>query len=294
MAVPVHADVERVVACYLQAVDDEAPGLVEGLYLTGSAALEEFRPRTSDVDFVAVTTQPLEAHEIAAVRRAHERLRSRCPRPTFDGRYLTWADLARDPKEALPGPYVTGGRFHLRGYGDCNPVTWHTLAWHGVRLRGPDRSALAIQTDSSALHDWTLNNYDSYWRPLLRRARRFPDPWSLIAFTSYGAVWIVLGVCRLHYTLASGKIGSKEAAGAYGLATFPTRWHRALNEALRIRRADCARAEALSALVELMHDLRIHKRAAAESLYRTPLARRRDTLAFADMVIADAASRHRT
>ncbi len=122
----------------------------------------------------------------------------------------------------------------------------------------------------------------------MRRARRFPDPWSLTAFTSYGAVWVVLGVCRLHHTVATAKICSKEEAGCYGLRTFPERWHLALNESLRIRRADRARPEVTSALSEMIADLRIRQTTDGGSLYPTPVARRRDVLAFADMVIADA------
>ena len=170
-------------------------------------------------------------------------------------------------------------------------MTWHTVANHGVRCRGPEPAALAIWTDHAALVSWTLNNFDSYWRPLLRRASRFPDPWSIIAFTSYGAVWVALGVCRLHYTLASGKISSKEEAGCYGLRTFPEQWHRTLNEALRIRRADRARPDVTSVFTEIIDDLRIRRPADGGSPYRTPVARRSDVLAFADMVIADAKCR---
>jgi hypothetical protein len=72
-------------------------------------------------------------------------------------------------------------------------------------------------------------------------------------------------VSRLHYTLATGDITSKEGAGQHALRTFPDRWHRLVNESLRIRRAEPRR-----------------------SLYRSPLTRRRDVLAFGDMVIADA------
>ena len=167
-------------------------------------------------------------------------------------------------------------------------MTWHIVASHGVRCRAPEPAHLAIWTDPAALVSWTLNNFDSYWRPLLDRACRSPDPWSLTVFTSYGAVWVVLGVCRLHYTLATGKIGSKEEAGCYGIRTFPERWHRALNEALRIRRADRARADVISAFSEIIADLRIRQAPNSGSLYRTPVARRRDVLAFAEMVIADA------
>ena len=183
-----HSRVQRTVDAYLQTVDHEAPGLVEGLYLTGSTALGEFRPRTSDIDFLAVTSNHPDAAALAALRRAHTALRHRCRHPFFDGRYVTWDELARDPHHAAPGPYSYEGRFHAAGTGDCNPVTWHTIASRGVRCRGPLVSDLAIWTDRAALASWTLRNFDSYWRPLLRRARRFPDPWSLTSFTSYGAV----------------------------------------------------------------------------------------------------------
>ncbi len=278
------------VDAYLTIVDDEAPGLVEGLYLTGSIALGDFRPQTSDIDFLAETADHLDAPALSALARTHARLRRRHPRPFFDGRYVTWNDLARDPRHAGPGPYSYEGRFHARG-GDCDPVTWHTVADHGVRCRGAEPADLNIWTDPATLSSWTLNNFDTYWRPLLRRAASFNDPWSLIAFTSYGAVWIVLGVCRLHYTLATGRIASKDAAGGYGLDTFPEQWHRVLHEALRIRRADRARPSLVSAFVETVDDLRIWRASGQGSLYRTPLARRRDVLAFANMVISDAKRR---
>src|SRR3989338_1366941 len=118
-----HDRVQVVVDAYLEAVDEEAPGLVEGLYLTGSTALEEFRPHTSDVDFLAITANPPKAAALMALGRAHRRLRNLCSRPFFDGRYVTWDDLTRDPRQAGPGPYVYEGRFNAQGQGDCVPVT---------------------------------------------------------------------------------------------------------------------------------------------------------------------------
>src|SRR6185503_10101730 len=147
----VHERVREIVDAYLEAVDDEAPGLVEGLYLTGSIALGEFRPHTSDIDFLAVTTNAPDAAAVAALGRAHSRLRKRCPRPFFDGRYVTWDQLSRDPRQAGPGPCSYEGRFRGRGQGDCSPVNWHTVASCGVRCRGPETADVAIWTDSAAL-----------------------------------------------------------------------------------------------------------------------------------------------
>ena len=98
-----HDRVKATVDAYLEAVDDEAPGFVEGLYLTGSTALAEFRPHASDIDFLAVTSNHPDAAAVAALGRAHTRLRNRCPRPFFDGRYVTWDELASDPLQAGHG-----------------------------------------------------------------------------------------------------------------------------------------------------------------------------------------------
>ena len=284
----VHPLVEEVVGAYLDAIDREMPALVEGLYLTGSVALGDFRPHASDIDFVAVTPNPPDAAAIAALRRAHDRLRTRWPRPCFDGCYLTWKDLAHDPGATECGPYSYEGRFHARSRGPSDPVTWHTVAHHGMACRGAVPSDLTIWTDHEKLTQWTLNNLDSYWRRLLTRASRVLHRQSLIALTSYGTVWIVLGVSRLHFTLATGEICSKEGAGRYALQTFPERWHAVVNESLRIRQADRARPDLASALAEMMAELGTRRADDGASLYRSPLARRRDALAFGNMVVEDA------
>jgi hypothetical protein len=86
----------------------------------------------------------------------------------------------------------------------------------------------------------------------------------LAALRPWAAAWGVLGVSRLHYTLAAGEITSKYGAGLYALRRFPARWHPPIIEALRIRRGDGGR-----------------------SVYRTPLGRRADLLCYLAMVIDD-------
>jgi hypothetical protein len=99
--VVVHPIVCNVVGAYLDLVDAEAPGLVEGLYLVGSVALEDFRPKASDIDFIVVTAKPLTEADLAALERTHSQLATRLRRPFFDGAYVTWHDLTGDP--ALAG-----------------------------------------------------------------------------------------------------------------------------------------------------------------------------------------------
>lgn len=297
-----HPRIAEAVAGYLAAADAEAPGLVEGLYLTGSAALGDFCPRTSDVDVVAVTARRLDAAARGALRRVHGRLARTHSRGHVDALYVTWAELAGDPAHRR-GPHTHAGRFHAED-APGDPVTWHTVARHGVACRGPVPTVLDVWADAAALAAWSLDNLDRYWGRLLERATRPFDRWSAAALTPYGAVWIVLGVTRIHYTLATGALCSKADAGRYALATFPeARWQRVVTETLRLRAADRSGPGVAGALTGALDDLRDlaaaaldHPRARGAPTdhsprYRTPLARRRDVLAFGAMVAADARAR---
>jgi hypothetical protein len=87
----------------------------------------------------------------------------------------------------------------------------------------------------------------------------------------------------------TGDVCWNEAAARHALQAFPERWHRAVDEALRIRHADLAGTPVAGALAAQLTDhARLRGRGGGRPLYRTPLARRRDVLAFAGMAIADA------
>jgi hypothetical protein len=254
--------VRAVVRDFLAAVDAETPGLIEGLYLVGSIAQGDFRPHRSDIDFVAVTARRLRADELVMLQHVHTDLQQRWRRLFFDGIYVTWDDLAADPQDAGPCPAVHEGHLEPEGSGDL--VAWHTLAHHGLCCRGPGVGEFPVWVDPAVLAAWVDANLETYWRRVLGPGSRRLRPYGFI-LTEWGCEWCVLGVSRIHYTLTTGAITTKDGAGLHALATFPTRWQRVVEEALRIRRGGRGR-----------------------SAYWSPLTRRRDVLAFCDMAIADA------
>lgn len=231
-----HPLVREKSAAYLARVDAAAPGLVEGLYLVGSVALDDFRPGASDIDFVAVTSRPLAAGapDLDALRTVH---RSIAGRPYFDGSYVTWADLAGDPSKAGAGAGTHEGRLHGRPAGDGDIIAWHTLAGHGVAVRGPRAGDLDVWTDRTALTSWCRRNATEYWRPWLVRASRL-SPLGLASLTRWGPAWCVLGISRLHHTIATGAITSKSGAGVYAREAFDPRWRPVIEECLLIRRGE--------------------------------------------------------
>lgn len=258
----VSALARTVVDDYLTAVDAEVPGLVQGFYLVGSVALDDFHPASSDINFLAVTSDEPDADQVAALMRVHAR---QPRRPILDGIYTTWSDLTSAPHEAAPGPHIHGTLLHRFCTHQRHPVTWHTLAQSGVAIRGPHPSELTVATDRQALADWCLDNLAGYWRSWWRRSSRLLSKPGLVCLGSWGPAWGVLGVSRLHYSVVTGQITSKRGAGEYARMAFDTRWRRIIDECLRIR-------------LEMQ----------SPSLYRSQFARRTDALAFMEMVITDA------
>ncbi|BCJ35359.1 hypothetical protein Athai_28620 [Actinocatenispora thailandica] len=264
-------EVQQAVSVFLAAVDAAAPGLVTGFYLVGSVALGDFHPTgagrgpfstASDIDFVAVLSRRTDA-DTAALAGAQARVVAERSRPSFDGCCLTEAELAAGP-DGCPGvPCWQSGRFAPAGRFAINPVTFCELARHGVAVRGRQPAELDVWHDPAALRAFTADNLRSYWRPAWRKGRR-PGPVRFaVGLTGWYPVWTVLGVSRLHYTLATGEMTSKCGAGRYARESFDPRWHRILDESLALRTGG----------------------AEGRRGYRNPLSRRRDTLAYLDATI---------
>lgn len=199
--------------------------MLEGLYLTGSVAMSDFQPgraiarhgpsgaSASDIDFVAMTSQPLTHADLTALTRAHTQL-ARHRRPSFDGIYLTWSDLLRDPADVASGAHTHGGWVRAGGQHQTHPVIWRELAQHGMAVRGPQPETLQIWADHDSLVAWVRTNLDTYWRRWHQRSARPLSRAGLTCLTPWGPAWGVLGVSRLRYTVSTGLICSKTAAGA--------------------------------------------------------------------------------
>ncbi len=210
-----------------------------------------FRPGRSDIDFVAVVDGELNGAELTRIRALHMGrwtsalihdvgLRRRWPL-VCNGIYLRRDDLAKSPLEVTPLAAHVAGRFRIatrEGF-DVNPVTWHVLAHHGIAIRGPDRDRLQIHADDAELRAWTLGNLNGYWRLWVGRARRAGLK-AAAALPRWFATSGVLGVPRLHYTLTSGRVASKEDAALYALEAFEPRWRPLIEDALAYRSGEPA------------------------------------------------------
>jgi Nucleotidyltransferase domain len=228
-------DVASALGTYLEVVDSAAPGLVEGLYVVGSFALDDWHAGRSDIDIVALMAEPATDEDFGALRTAHALLSERQPLPNIDGPYLAWADLIAAPATGLHRPWTLDGELHHDG--DCfeiNPITWYTLDTYGVTVRGPSVERLNVWHEVEERVRFVIDNLSTYWRQLAASVVTACED-SAASFDAASFEWCALGALRLHYTAFTGDVTSKRGAGEYGIVVTPDYMHDTLRQALAVR-----------------------------------------------------------
>jgi hypothetical protein len=213
---------------YLAALDVALPGIARGIYITGSAALGDWRPGRSDLDILMVTERHLGDGEVAALEALHGGIPGR---PYRDAIYIPAGAIGVRPAPTGEDgtdldtvgryPNAVDGVFHRARYRP-DPVLWATLDRHGLTVRGPKARSLGADPGEAWLRDWNHGNLESYWRPWaanVRAAMTGRDPGTLLPD---GVVpWAALGPGRLHATITTGEIISKTAAADYTAKLLP-------------------------------------------------------------------------
>ncbi len=219
---------------WLRHHDALAPGLITGLYVVGSAVLNDWQP-TSDIDIIAFSDAVPTNEDGALLRAAHLAVGEALSGIDIDGPRLAWTDVTHPP-EALRRPWSLQGEFeHNNECFELNPVMWTTLARYGVPVRGPAVKSLDVASDDDRLRSFVKENTNSYWRSIAHAEEEAAADPDRTEFASAMTAWSVLGVARMLYTARTGNIASKSGAGRWIAQELPQ--HQELIEhALTVRR----------------------------------------------------------
>jgi hypothetical protein len=222
--------IQPLLARYRARLERDTFALVAGWYLHGSIALGAFDPAQSDIDFVAVLNRPCTVEELRALATIHQTFAETYPQWQMEGSYLQFSDVGRTSDEVSPHPCFHDGNFNPAGKHDISPVTWWLLKTQGIPLFGPDPQTLNFQIEWETVRAYIHANLNTYWRTWAYHPR-----YLLALHTDWAIEWSVLGILRLYYSLQTNQMTSKVGAGEYGLQTLPPKWHRLIQEALRLR-----------------------------------------------------------
>lgn len=206
---------------FLKALDATlAPDMVRGVYVVGSAALGGWQPGRSDLDVLVVIDRPMTETDLAMVGEMHTLLESTRAddEPHSDGHYVTPNLLGASTEATVP--FSVDGVFKTDG-GTTDPVLWAILDRHGVTLHGPTASELKVAPDPAWLREWNHGNLESYWRTHTNYRAQLSERDPASPIDPYLLAWEVTGPGRLHATIATGDVISKEASADYTAGLFP-------------------------------------------------------------------------
>jgi glucokinase len=201
-----------------------------GMYLSGSLALGDFNPQSSDIDLVIVTDGMLSDDLFAALQDMHAHFAAGCS--PWSGRleavYIPEPALRHDAWAVAEYPVLEKGRALAKDHLESAwSVQRYTLRKHGLVVAGPEPCILVDSVDpddmrraGSAIAGMWLEQArsDPSWLAWLRRRNYQP--------------FVVLTLCRLLYTLERGAVASKPGAARWAQQALGPRWAGLIERAL--------------------------------------------------------------
>jgi hypothetical protein len=200
-----------------------------GLYLYGSLSLGDFDPASSDIDFIAVTTEVLPAEILEQLRAMHAEIAaSGLPYADhLEGSYIPSPALRRyDPHNARHPSIGTDWPFGIQEHGSNWPIEYHIVREHGVIVWGPSPQTLIDPVSPKELRAAVCKHLRSQWQWRIED-REWLRPRLYQAFA-------ILTLCRALYTLHYGTACSKPRAASWAQATYP-QWKPMIEKALAWR-----------------------------------------------------------
>lgn len=262
MTVPDQA--QAILDQYYARLNKDLPDLLEAFYLFGSVSLASFQEGVSDLDFAAVTHRPLSEQEVKNLEQIHLDLEKSRPKISLDGRYIWKADLERLGDQACPYYYFNSGRLVGLERLCKDSVDAFQLKHYGIAIFGPDPRTYGYTIDWDVLTRNMKLNLEYYWKNWKQKVEKFPSLPYFGMFVKGGMIeWGVLGVSRIYYSIKEQDLISKSGAGQYAMQHVPARWHRILQESIRLREGS------------------------SRSLYRSVFKRRQDALTYMDYMIKE-------
>ena len=197
-----------------------------GIYIHGSLAAGGFNPKSSDIDFLIISSNEIHRQLLSDLQRMHKRIIDDHPEwgRKLEGSYITSKKFYQIDIPCSPRPYLHKGHLELCKYGPEWILERHTLRENGIVLEGPPPKMVIEPISSIQLKKATIKILYNWWLPILKDNKRLTD--------SEYQVYTVLTMCRVLYTLHQGTIPSKKTAAQW-VSSLYSQWSHLIKQALK-------------------------------------------------------------
>jgi predicted nucleotidyltransferase len=199
-----------------------------GMYLYGSLSSGDFNPKTSDVDFLVITTDILSNDLITKLEAMHKDLWASGTKWTdkLEGAYIPQQFIRRHDPNHPVSPMINEGTFALERDGSDWIIQRHIIREMGVVVEGPDPKSLIDPVSPDEIRSAIRGVLNEWWFPML------DDPSWLRAHEGNYLGFAVVTMCRAFHAIEHGTIVSKPKAVAWAKNKFGEQWHPLIEKAI--------------------------------------------------------------
>ena len=198
-----------------------------GLYLYRSLATGDFNLKTSDIDFLVVTSENIPTKIVPKLETMHMQLISKFKWAIkLEGAYIPKHAIRYFGYDALPRPNINEGNFYLATEGNDWIIQRHIIREQGVVLAGPSPKILIDPVEPEAIRGAVLAYFNEWWLPMLNK----PD--ERLHSSEYQA-YAIVSMCRVLYTLHHCTVASKPISARWVQNKFGEDWAKLIEEGLK-------------------------------------------------------------
>lgn len=210
------------------------PGLIRGMYVTGSIPLNDFHPNKSDIDFLILCNELPTTGFRHQLEQLHKKIDHKF-KTKLNGCYITPGSLNVHNSKTIKILCFQEGQMNESKF-EMAPVTLYELKTTAITLSGIAAHELPVAVDINDVNKFLFENINTYWKNWVTKHSSFSINRLLLIFFPRLSEWVILGVARQLYTLRTGKITSKTKAGLYCLEHLPEKYHHIIEKAIKIRK----------------------------------------------------------
>ncbi len=215
-----HADTDAILAELAAGAREIAGSRLVALWLTGSLTYGDFDRGSSDIDYLAVLSEPLTPARRHALERLHARIAARWPEwaERIEGSWVPRGWLSSIEPPATGRPYVNGGAFWKPDppYGNEWLINLHALQERGVALAGLEPRALIPPVDIADVRRASARDLHEEWVPKLGDCEFFAS--------SHHQAYVTLTLCRILHRAERDEVASKRVAATWVKTRYPEPW----------------------------------------------------------------------